>query len=174
MSQSKWQTITCNPPFPGAPQPRNPVRIQILSQESPQTSSFSASDPASFSFGNLLFILTEEFPERSTNSILTNVTHAENGEGARSPLATRSLGSQRWPWTVSQGWCQCTASTWPGEEPVLSGGSCCWRHIPRHVSSPSHDDGGSCWHGLPLAAAAHSSVNTIHRAHTIFLSLTDS
>lgn len=135
-------------------------------QKIPQTSGFGASKPTKFSFGNLLFTLSEEFSERSTNSILTDVTQAGNREGSQ--VSPGYLGSRRWPWTVSQGWCQRAATR---EDLVPSGGSCCWWQIPGHVSSPSHNSGDSCWHGFPLAVAAHSSVSTIHSAHTIFLSL---
>lgn len=81
-----------------------------LSAEGSPTSSFRVSNPASFSLGNLLFILSEELPEQSAHSILTNVTHVGIVRGARSPQATCLLDSQGWPWPASQGRCQCRAA----------------------------------------------------------------
>lgn len=51
------------------------------------------------------------------------------------------------------------------EELVLGGGSSHWPEIPRHASSPSYNDDGSCRQGLPLVVAGHASVSTIPGAH---------
>lgn len=133
MSQRKWQMIAHTPPFPGAPQPRNPGRTEILHRRLPQTSGFGASKPASFLFGGLLFILSEEFPERSTNSILTDVTQAGN-----------SAGSQ-----VSPGY-------------MLSGlPKVALDHLPREVSACSYQRGlGSQWRQLLLVVDSRACLIT--------------
>lgn len=152
MSQSKWQMITKSPPSPGAPLPSKESGQNWNSlQKAPQTSKVGASDPASFSFGNLLFIPNEKFPERSTNSILTNVTHAGKSEGSQAspgymlsrhpkvaldclPRVVSACGFQRGSGAqlrqlllaVDSGACLITQSQWPWLLPAwppVGGGS---------------------------------------------------
>lgn len=102
-------------------------------QKTPQTSGFGASKPTSFSFGNLLFILMRSFLK--DQQTLSSQMWLRLGivRGARSPQATCYLGSGRWPWTVSQEWCQCAATREdlvPSEAAVVGGRSLGMSHHP--------------------------------------------
>lgn len=82
MSQSKWHMITHNPPSPDTPPPWNPVRTEILCWRLPNLK-FQCLDSCQFFIWEFVIHSHEEFPERSTNSILTNVTHPGNDEGSQ-------------------------------------------------------------------------------------------
>lgn len=127
--------------------------------------SFGASNPASFSFGNLLFGLTEEVPERSTNTILTNVTHAGNGEGSQVSQAPCYLDSQRWPWTGSQGWCQRAARTrllkrnWFSVEAAVVGNR--FLGMSHHPMMVALVGIASCWQRQHILLSAPLTVPTL-------------
>lgn len=134
-------------------QPRNPVRTETLHRRLPNLK-FQVSNPASFSFGNLLFLLSEELPEKSAHSVLTNVTHVGHSEGSQVSPSYMLTGLPRvalacLPGEVPVPGCF-TASR---EELVLSGGSYCWPKIPGHISSPRHSVGGACQQGLLLTCS---------------------